>query len=291
MRASLLAAVAILAASCSVASATNAPITIVAAENFYGNLAQRIAGPEATVTSILSNPDQDPHLFESDASTARALTDAKIVISNGADYDPWMEKLLSASKAKDRIEIVAADLVGKKPGDNPHLWYDPATMKAVANRLADDLGKVDPAHKAEFDRRAESFVAGLKPLKAKMAEIKARFGGQPVTASEPVFGYMADALGLDMKNKAFQLAVMNNTEPSPADVAAFEDDLKGHKIKAMLYNSQADDQAVKRLVGIAKEAHVPVVGVSETEPAGKTYEAWMLDQLTDLEKALASPKP
>jgi zinc/manganese transport system substrate-binding protein len=118
--------------------------------------------------------------------------------------------------------------------------------------------------------------------------MKAAFAGTPVTASEPVFGYMSGLLGLDMHNQTFQTAVMNNTEPSPADVAAFEDDLKGHKVRAMLYNSQADDEAVKRLVGIAKAAHVPVVGVSETEPAGTSYEQWMLGQLTELDKALAS---
>jgi zinc/manganese transport system substrate-binding protein len=200
-----------------------------------------------------------------------------------------MEKLLSASKGKNRTEIVAADLVGKKAGDNPHLWYDPTTMQAVAGKLAEDLSKADPAHKSDFAKGAKAFIAGLQPLEAKIAEIKAHFGGQPVTASEPVFGYMAQALGLQMHNEKFQLAVMNNTEPSPADVAAFEDDLKGHKVKVMLYNSQADDEAVKRLVGIAKDAHVPVVGVSETEPAGKTYEAWMLDQLNDLDKALGGP--
>ncbi len=267
-----------------------APITIVAAENFYGDLAKQIAGPHATVVSILSNPDQDPHLFEADANTAKALSNARVVIANGADYDPWIDKLLSASKAENRTEIVAADLVGKKSGDNPHLWYNPATMTAVAEKLADDLGQVDASHKADYEANAKKFVASLKPLEAKVAEMKKQFAGEPVTASEPVFGYMAGLIGLDMHNEKFQTAVMNNTEPSPADVAAFEDDLKNHKVKVMLYNSQADDAAVKRLVGIAKDSHVPVVGVSETEPAGKTYEAWMMGQLTNLDKALASGK-
>lgn len=267
-----------------------APITIVAAENFYGDLAKQIAGPHATVVSILSNPDQDPHLFEADANTAKALSNARVVIANGADYDPWIDKLLSASKAENRTEIVAADLVGKKSGDNPHLWYNPATMTAVAEKLADDLGQVDASHKADYEASAKKFVASLKPLEVKVAEMKKQFAGEPVTASEPVFGYMAGLIGLDMHNEKFQTAVMNNTEPSPADVAAFEDDLKNHKVKVMLYNSQADDAAVKRLVGIAKDSHVPVVGVSETEPAGKTYEAWMMGQLTNLDKALASGK-
>jgi len=287
MRSYLTSLAAVLLASASPAFAASGPLTIVAAENFYGDLAKQVAGSHATVTSILSNPDQDPHLFEADAATAKALTNARIVIANGADYDPWMEKLLNASKAENRAEIVVADLVGKKSGDNPHLWYDPANMKVTAEKLADALANADPAHKADYDRNAKAFVAGLKPLDAMMADMKARYTGQPVTASEPVFGYMAQALGLDMHNEKFQTAVMNSTEPSPADVAAFEDDLKGHKVKVMIYNSQADDAAVKRLVGIAKASHVPVVGVSETEPAGKTYEIWMLDQLTALNQALA----
>ncbi len=270
------------------AAVAASPVTIVAAENFYGDLAHQIAGPHATVVSILSNPDQDPHLFEADANTAKALSNARVVIANGADYDPWIDKLLGASKAENRTEIVAADLVGKKSGDNPHLWYDPATMTAVADKLAADLGVVDPAHKADYAANAKKFEAGLKPLEAKVAAMRKQFAGTPVTASEPVFGYMAGLIGLAMHNETFQTAVMNNTEPSPADVAAFEDDLKSHKVKVMLYNSQADDEAVKRLVGIAKDAHVPVVGVSETEPAGKTYEAWMLGQLTELDKALGS---
>ncbi len=278
---------AVLLASASPVSAASAALTIVAAENFYGDLARQIAGPHAAVTSILSNPDQDPHLFEADAATAKALTSARVVIANGADYDPWMEKLLNASKAENRTEIVVADLVGKKSGDNPHLWYDPANMEATAEKLAEELSKADPAHKADYDKNAKAFVAGLKPLEAKMADIKSHYAGQPVTASEPVFRYMAQALGLDMRNEQFQTAVMNSTEPSPADVAAFEDDLKGHKVRVMLYNNQADDAAVKRLVGIAQASHVPVVGVSETEPAGKTYEVWMLDQLTALNQALA----
>lgn len=289
MRLSTLALAAALIAPSAAAFAA-APLTIVAAENFYGDLAKQVAGPHATVVSILSNPDQDPHLFEADANTAKSLATARVVIANGADYDPWMDKLLGASKGENRVVIVAADLVGKKSGDNPHLWYDPATMTAVANKLADDLGQADAPHKADYEANAKKFIAGLKPLEAKVADMKKQFSGTPVTASEPVFGYMAGLLGLDMHNEKFQTAVMNNTEPSPSDVAAFEDDLKTHKVKVMLYNAQADDEAVKRLVGIAKDAHVPVVGISETEPAGKTYEQWMLGQLTNLDKALSSGK-
>ena len=269
------------------AMAGSAPVAVVAAENFYGDVAQQIGGADVAVTSILSNPDQDPHLFEADPSTARALKTARIVIANGIDYDPWMATLLKADAGKDRREIVVADLVGRKTGANPHLWYDPRTMPVLAKRIAHELGQAEPAHEAVFAEAVKTFDASLAPLDAKIAAMKAKYAHVPVTASEPVFGYMAEALGLDMRNRGFQMAVMNNTEPSASDVAAFEDDLRGHKVKVMIYNSQADDQAVKRLVEVAKTSKVPVVGVTETEPAGKTYQAWMLSQLDALDRALA----
>ena len=280
----------VLAVAALPAAASAAGIDVVAAENFYGDLAKQVGGKYVSVKSILSNPDQDPHLFEADPSTARALKAAKVTISNGVDYDPWMDKLLKADPSTGRAEIVAADLVGKHVGDNPHLWYDPKTMKAVAEALAAKLGAIEPAHKAEFEKNAAAFDVALKPVDSKVAAMKAKFAGQPVTASEPVFGYMAGLIGLDMHNETFQMAVMNNTEPSASDVAKFEDDLKGHKVKVMLYNSQADDQAVKRLVKLAKDDHVPVVGITETEPAGLSYQAWMLHQLDALDHAL-SEKP
>jgi zinc/manganese transport system substrate-binding protein len=283
---SLLVAVAL--ASCLAAgSAAADPVKVVAGENFYGDLAQQIGGANVEVTSILTNPDQDPHLFEASASTARNLASAKVVIVNGADYDPWMEKLLSANKAPGRKEIVVAKLVDKKSGDNPHLWYNPATIQAFAKVFAAELSSVDPAHKADYAHGAGRLAESLKPLEAKLAEMKEKYAGQPVTASEPVFGYMAQAIGLKMRNERFQLAVMNDTEPSASDIAAFENDLKNHKVKVMLYNSQASDSAVQRLVGIARQYNVPVVGVTETKPARENYQEWILDQLNVLDRALA----
>jgi len=263
------------------------PVKIVAAENFYGDVATQVGGANVAVTSILSNPDDDPHLFEASASTAKELADARIVIVNGVDYDPWMEKLLGANKAAGRREILVATLAHKKAGDNPHLWYNPATVKAVANALSVDLAMVDPAHRADYQKAGTAFAASLEPLEAKIAEMRKKYAGQPVAASEPVFGYMADLIGLKVHNEKFALAVMNNTEPSASDVAGFEDDLKGHKVKVMLYNAQASEPAVQRLVQMAKDEKIPVVGVSETEPAGANYQQWMGSQLDALDKALA----
>ena len=205
------------------------PVKVVAAENFYGDLASQIGGPNVAVTSILSNPDDDPHLFEVSPATARALSDAKIVIANGVDYDPWMQKLISAHKAPGRKEIVVAALVGRKPGDNPHLWYDPATMKAAAKALTADLIAVDPAHKAAYEQGEAKFLDSLKPLDDKIATMRKSYAGEPVTASEPVFGYQAALIGLKVRNEKYALAVMNNAEPTPFGSGGLRERPQGQK--------------------------------------------------------------
>jgi zinc/manganese transport system substrate-binding protein len=264
-------------------------IRIVAAENFYGDIAAAVGGAHVRVTSILNNPDEDPHLFEASPSVARDLAAARIVVLNGADYDPWVAKLLSANAEAGRSTMVAADLVGRTPGDNPHLWYDPATMPTVAGALATALDAIDPANKADYDNNLKLLDASLQKIVDKVASIRARFEGAEVTATEPVFGYMAAALGLKVRNERFQLAVMNDTEPSARDTAAMEADLKGRRVKVFFYNNQVTDPLTERLLKIANDANVPVVGVSETQPAGKSFAAWMLTQLDATEKALAGP--
>jgi len=279
-----LAAIAILAVG---APAFADPVKVVAAENFYGDMASQIGGANVAVTSILSNPDEDPHLFEASPETAKALSEAKVVIVNGVDYDPWMEKLVSAHKAPGRKEILVGALVGHKAGDNPHLWYDPAYMKAAAKALVADLTAVDPAHKADYERGEARFIDSLKPLDDKIGTMRKSYAGQPVAASEPVFGYQAKLIGLNVRNEKYALAIMNNAEPTPSEVAAFEDDLKGKKVKAMLYNAQASEPAVGKLVQLAKDNGVPVVGVSETQPPNSTYQDWMMGQLNALDRALS----
>jgi zinc/manganese transport system substrate-binding protein len=275
--------------SCASAGAADGPVKLVAAENFYGDIAHQIGGSQVEVVSVLSNPDQDPHLFEVSPAVLRQLAAARIVIYNGADYDPWMPKLLKVTPKLGRAVIVAADLVHKRAGDNPHLWYDPSTMPAVARALAAALARADPAHAADYQARLKTFLASLKPLNDKIAAVRNKYGGAPVTASEPVFGYMAAALGLKMRNEKFQLSIMNETEPSARDVAAFERDLKQHKVRVMFYNKQASDKIVLHLVELAHAAKVPVVGVTETIPLGMNFQDWMASELNDTEKALAGP--
>ena len=262
------------------------PINIVAGENFYGDLAQQLGGAHVQVTSILNNPNQDPHLFEASATTAKALSQAQLVIYNGIDYDPWMEKLLSASNRPQRKVLIAGRLMQKKIGDNPHLWYNPATMQAMAQAISAELQSVDPTNRAEYRQRLQQVQNSLLALNGKIHTLRAHYAGTPVTATEPVFGYMAEALGLTMRNTRFQLAVMNDTEPSASDIAAFENDLKQHKVKVLLYNSQASDQSAKHVQQVALQAKIPVVGITETEPSGQHYQDWMSGQLAALARTL-----
>ncbi len=197
-------------------------------------------------------------------------------------------KLLNVSKSAKRTIIVAADLTGKKSGDNPHLWYDPATMPAVARAVSAALVAADPSHKPAYDANLAKFLDSMKPIDDKVAALHARYAGLPVTATEPVFGYMSDAIGLDMRNLRFQLATMNDTEASASDIAAFERDLREKRVRVLIYNSQATEALTKRMLKLAQQSHVPTMSVTETEPAGKKYQQWMLAQLDALGTALAS---
>lgn len=262
------------------------PIRIVAAENFYGDLATQIGAGHVAVISILSNPDTDPHLFESSASTARDVADADIVIANGANYDPWIDKLLSASSANNRTVLVAAQLLGATAAQNPHLWYDPRTLSAVAAALADELSRRDPADSGDYAANLKAFDRSFAQAIAAIDAIKSAHAGLAVTATEPVFGDMAKAMGFRMLNEPFQIAMMNDSEPSPNDVAAFEDSLRSRAAKILFYNSQVTDDTTTRLLGIAQARHVPVVGVTETEPAGKTIQSWFADEIAAVAEAL-----
>ena len=270
--------------------AAAAPLTLVAAENVYGGVAREIAGGTVEVVSILNNPEQDPHLFESSPAAVRQVADARIVILNGAGYDPWMAKLLAAAPRPGRTVIDVADLMGKKAGDNPHLWYDPATMPKVAAAIAAALAKADPDRAPDYAARLKTTLAALARVQVRAAALRAKWAGTAVTATEPVFGPMADTLGLTMRNQRFQLAMMNDTEPSARDVAAFEDDLRGRRVRALIYNKQVSSKTAQRLIDIARKAKVPVVAVTETQPAGLSFTDWMLGELDALDKALAEAK-
>jgi len=270
-------------------TAADRQIAVVAAENFYGDIARQVGGDRVAVVSIMSNPDQDPHLFETTPAVVRQLANAQVAILNGANYDPWMDKLLAAAPRAGRIVINAAQLTGRKSGDNPHVWYDPATMPAMATALAGELSKLDSAHAPDYAARLTATLASLARIAQRIAQLKTKHAGTAVTATEPVFGLMVDALGLTMRNQRFQLAMMNDTEPSARDVAALELDLKEHKVKALIYNSQVSEKLTERMRTIAGAAKVPVIAVTETMPAHISFQDWVLGELDAVDKALSGP--
>ena len=280
---------AMLIALCTVWPACGDPLKIVAAESVYGDIARQIGGSDVMVTSVFVSPNQDPHEFEPSASTARAIADARLVIYNGADYDPWAAKLLGASKtAASREVIEVARLVHKKAGDNPHFWYEAAAMSALASTLVAKMSEIDAVHRNGYAERGEAFATAMAPLQDRIAALRKKHAGTPVTATEPVFDYMAQALGLRMRNGRFQLAVMNGTEPGAAAIAAFEKDLRTRAVKVLLYNTQTTQALAERMRTIAKEAGLPVVSITETAPPGQSYQAWMLAQLDELDRALGT---
>lgn len=270
------------------AGAAEGPVVVVAAENFYGDIARQIGGDRIAAVSIISNPEQDPHLFEVTPGVVRQVAAAQIVILNGAGYDAWMEKLLAAAPRRERSVIDAAQLTGYKAGGNPHLWYAPATMPAVATAIAAALAEADHTHADEYAARLEAALSSLAIIAQRVENLKTKHAGTTITATEPVFGPMAEALALTMRNQQFQLAVMNDTEPSARDVAAFESDLTDRRVKVLIYNSQASDKLTDRLRVIASKAKIPIVGVTETMPANVSYQKWLLDELEVLDKALGN---
>jgi len=273
------------------AAVAESRVAVVAAENFYGDVVRQIGGDRITVVSVINNPSQDPHLFETTPAVVRQIAEAKIVVLNGANYDAWAERLLSAAPRSDRTVVNDAQLTGRNVGDNPHLWYDPLTMPAVATAVAAALSHADSAHAPDYATRLRATLAALERITARVTQLKAKHAGAAVTATEPVFGPMAKALGLKMRNERFQLAMMNDTEPSARDIAAFESDLKERKVKLLIYNSQVSEKLTERLRDIAEKAKVPVVGVTETMPPNLSFQDWVLGELDAIDKALSGPNP
>ena len=270
------------------ASGGTGQIAVLGTENFYANLLAAVGGERVTVTSVLNDPNADPHAFESSPQTAAAVADARLVIVNGLGYDAFMDKLLAAAPDPTRVVINVQQLLGLADGSNTHVWYDPVTMPKVANAAADALAKLDPGHAADYATREQAYLATLAPLAARIAALKPAMTGLPVAFTEPVPGDLTAALGLQVLTPAgFQKAVEDGTDPAPADVALERDLLTGHRVKALLFNSQVVTPLTQQMHDLAVASGVPVVGFSETMPAGAgTFAAWQIGQLNALAQAL-----
>jgi len=255
-------------------------LEVVAVENFWGSIAAQVGADHVHVVSIINSPDADPHDYEPTPRDARTIAQAKYVIVNGAGYDPWANKLLTANPAPGRVVLNIGDLVGKKDGDNPHLWYSPSIVEKVIDRIGQDLNAIDGAHVL--------WDAGFKDYRDAIDAIHQKYAGTRVGATESIFAYEAEGTGLDLVTpRRFLNAISAGTEPSAADKATVGNQISDGLIKVLVFNSQNSTPEVQSLVDRAKAKGIPVVAITETlVPAGATFQAWQTAQLKELLRAL-----
>src|SRR3984885_245087 len=279
-------------AGCGAAS-SDAPagqILAVGAENEYANVISQIGGRYVAVTAIESNPNTDPHTFEASPSVAHTVGSARLIVQNGVGYDTFMNKIEAATSSSSRKVIDVQTLLGLPDSTaNPHLWYMPRTMPAVAHALVKDLSAIDPSHAGYFAANARRFDASLQPWYRALRQFAARYPHTPVATTEPVGDYMLQAAGtLNLTPFQFQADIMNGVDPAPQDVTLQNDLFSGHRVKVFLYNQQVTDSLTESFLAKAKQDGIPVVGVYETMPTpGYDYQSWMLAEVNALQRAVA----
>ncbi len=267
-----------------------AAISVVAAESTYGVIAEAIGGPLVKVDSIIKNPNVDPHLFEADLTVARRLARAQVVVMNGLGYDDWMQKLIAPNPGNGRQVVVVAALAPflVTADKNPHIFYDPRVGLLTASRLAALFAGLDPGHAARFRANLAHFADALLQVYAEAQRVMAAHPALTVTATEPVAGYLIRLLGYRSINNRFQFDVMNDSEPSPKEVARYEDSLRRHRAAVLFFNQQVTDPLTRRIRGIAKSSGIPVVGVEEFVPPQTGYVQWMVQTLQTLDRAITA---
>ena len=289
------AAAALLTAGCSASFAfgvsdSGGRVIAVGAENQYADVISQVGGKYVQASAVMSNPNTDPHTFEASASVGRLVSGAQLVVQNGLGYDRFMNTIEGAAPNSARKVIVVQDLLGLPDSTpNPHLWYKPGTMAAVANSVAAALAGLQPAHASYFKADAARFVESLTGWTDALAAFRTRYPLTPVATTEPVADYMLQAAGADnLTPWAFQADIMNGTDPSAQDVAAERSLFTRHKVAALLYNQQVTDSLTESFIALAHANGIPVVGTYETMPVpGYDYQSWMLAEVQGLQKAVA----
>lgn len=263
-------------------------IQIVAAENFWGSLVGQLCGVHCNVTSIVTDPNADPHEYEASSVNAKAVSNARIVIVNGVGYDDWVLKLLSASSNPNRTVLNVADFLGVVNGSNPHLWYNPNYVNRTVKQMYLDLVAADPANASYYKQQYQNVTASLGQVDGRMTEIKQEFAGTKVAATEDIFVYLANATGLDLISPpAFMQAVAEGTDPSVQSVTQFENQLESGNVSMLVYNEQTVTPLTTQMKQIAAEHNVTVVGVTETiQPPDTTFQVWMNAELLGIQNAL-----
>jgi zinc/manganese transport system substrate-binding protein len=270
------------------ASSKSGVIVVVGAENEYANVLSQIGGKYVTVSAILNDPNTDPHTFEASPSVAEEIGRAQLIVQNGVGYDGFMNKIEAASPNTKRKVIVAQNVLGLASNTpNPHLWYSPRTMPAVARVIATDLEKLDPSRAAYFQNNLKSFETSLQPWLHAIAAFKAKYAGTAVAVTEPVADDLLKAMGARILTPfVFQADIMNGVDPAPEDISLEEGFFTKHEAKVFCYNQQVVDSLTSTIKQTAISAKVPVVGVYETMPTGYDYQTWMLAEVKAIEAAI-----
>jgi len=268
-------------------------ISVVAAEDTWGSLASQLGGRLVVVTSIITNSNADPHQYEASTAVARSIGGADFVIVNGAGYDDWAQKILAANPAPHRFVLDIAKFLDKKPGDNPHFWYDPKYVFAVIDRISADYIAVDPAGAGYFRQCLAKVEASLVPYREALASLARHDAGVKVASTESIFQYLAEYLGLDLVTPyAFMQAVSDGYDPPVGAVATFEHQISVRGFRALVYNNQTITALTTTIRGQVEAKHIPVVGISETlQPADATFQSWMLGELNRVGAALSDRNP
>jgi zinc/manganese transport system substrate-binding protein len=264
-------------------------IVAVGAENQYANVIEQVGGRYVSTTAVESNPNTDPHSFEASPSVAEVVSAARLVVQNGLGYDTYMERIESASPSSVRTVIDVQKLLGLPDSTaNPHLWYKPGTMDAVARAVAASLSRLQPAHAAYFQANAAAFERSLTPWQRALEALAAEYPGTPIATTEPVGDYMLEAAGtVNLTPFGLQADIMNGVDPAPQDVTLQNGLFSDHRAKVFVYNQQVTDSLTQSFLQAAKRAGVPVVGVYETMPApGYDYQSWMLAEVRALRRAI-----
>jgi zinc/manganese transport system substrate-binding protein len=263
-------------------------LNVVAGENFWGSIASQLGGIHASVTSIVSDPNADPHQYAASANDARIFATAQYVILNGAGYDNWGQQLLSANPVRGRKVLTVATLLGKKDGDNPHMWYNPDYVETVANQITKDYQSLDPKDSTYFTQQRQAFETALGPYHQRLNEIKSKFAGRKVGSTESIFVYMASYLGLDLISPTdFMKAVAEGNDPPADSVVTFEQQIQQRQITVLVYNVQTVTPVTDHLKALAAAQAIPLVSVSETiQPPDVSFQDWQVGQLNQLQNAL-----
>jgi zinc/manganese transport system substrate-binding protein len=271
-------------------AALHGRILAVGAENEYANVISQVGGRYVDPIAIMSDPNTDPHTFEASASVAQTVSRARLVVQNGVGYDSFMNKIEAATHDGSR-DVIDVQELRHLPSStpNPHLWYSPRTMPAVARAVAADLSAMQPSHAAYFRGRATRFIASLAPWRRALAQFSKRYPGTTVATTEPVGDYMLQAAGIrNLTPFSLQADIMNGTDPAPQAVSLQDRLFSEHKVKVFVYNQQVTDSITRGFLADAARDHIPVVGVYETMPTpGYDYQSWMMAEVRALERAVA----